>query len=92
MNELGIQVDGSCMSVIRNDRPCHCMPRPRDAVGAANDSVGRKKEPRANRVGVGWHLAVVRLRKLVRAFCSIVRGCSLGAQSVRLFLPLLGGF
>ena len=29
MKLLGIHGVGSCKSVMRSDRPCHCMPRPR---------------------------------------------------------------
>src|SRR5947209_5705152 len=74
MKVLGIHGVGSWCKVIRSDNPCHCMPRlkapsaPPMIRSAARNSPGPMVLANAG-------TRVVRLRKLVKAFCSMVSGC-----------------
>lgn len=73
MNVDGIQGVGSCRSVIHNESPCHIIPRPK--VPSAPPMI--LSHPRNNPgpiVLANAGTCVVRLLKLVNAFCSTVSG------------------
>ena len=76
MNVEGIQGVGSCRSVIHSDRPCHCIPRP-NVPSAPPMILSQPKNRPGPTVLAKAGTCVVRLLKLVSAFCSIVNGCSL---------------
>ena len=71
----GIHGVGSWCSVMRSDSPCHCMPRLKTpSAPPMMRSAARNRAGPIVLANAGT--SVVRLRKLVSAFCSIVSGCS----------------
>src|SRR5262249_3083460 len=75
VNELGTQGSGPCGEVIQRLIPCHCIPRSnRPSAPPMIRSALRKRPGPIVLANAGT--SVVRLLKLVKAFCSIVRGCS----------------
>ena len=75
MKLLGIHGVGSWCRVMRKDNPCHCMPRPKVPSAPPRMRSDCRNSP-GPIVFANAGTSVVRLRKLVMAFCSIVSGCS----------------
>ena len=84
---LGIHGVGSCCSVMRSDSPCHCMPRP-NAPSAPPMIRSAARNSAGPMVLANAGTSVVRLLKLVSAFCSIVSGCSRAPSRCVCCLPL----
>ena len=72
---------------MRSDSPCHCMPRPNSAVGAADDAVGRQEQGRPDRVGERRHQRRPAAEAGQRVLLDRQR-VQPGAEAVRLPLPL----
>ena len=87
MYVLGIHGVGSCSSVMRSDRPCHCMPRPKVPSAppmmrsAARNSAGPMVLANAG-------TSVVRLLEAGQRVLLDRQRMQPGAQAMRLLLPL----
>ena len=75
MKEDGTQGSGPYLKVIQSDIPCHCIPRPKMPSAPPMIRSAWRNSP-GPIVLANAGTSVVRLRKLVRAFCSTVSGWS----------------